>query len=75
MLDEFGSTAGIVTLEDVLESIVGNIQDEYDNEEEEIKQIILSLPDKSIGAVMKTFKTEYAGKVEMRKVQDVLKNM
>ena len=43
--------------------------------EEEIKAIINSLPDKSIGAVMKTFKTEYAGKVEMRKVQDVLKNM
>ncbi len=43
--------------------------------EEEIKQIILSLPDKSIGAVMKTFKTEYAGKVEMKKVQDVLKSL
>ena len=43
--------------------------------EEEIKQIILSLPDKSIGAVMKTFKTDYAGKVEMKKVQEVLKNM
>lgn len=43
--------------------------------EEEIKQIILALPDKSIGAVMKTFKTEYAGKVEMKKVQDVLKSL
>ncbi len=43
--------------------------------EEEIKAIIASLPDKSIGAVMKTFKTEYAGKVEMKKVQEVLKNM
>ena len=43
--------------------------------EEEIKNIILALPDKSIGAVMKTFKTEYAGKVEMKKVQDVLKSL
>ena len=43
--------------------------------EEEIKGIILALPDKSIGAVMKKFKTEYAGKVEMKKVQEVLKNL
>lgn len=59
VIDPYGGTSGLVTLEDILEEIVGDIQDEYDMEEETIQRL-------------EDGRLRVSGRVTLREIADLL---
>lgn len=68
-----GNTAQVETIEKQIKIVETYLPQMMS--EEEIKEVILALDDKSVPNVMKHFKANYNGKCEMRKVQEVLKGL
>ena len=68
VLDEYGACAGLITMEDLLEEIVGEIRDEYDEDEEELDR----LPAQGESVTLADGTTLLAEKIEKNRISHVL---
>ena len=71
VLDEYGDVAGLVTIEDVLEQIVGDIEDEYDIDDDYVKQVGETEYDINASMPIEDFNEHFNAELEANEVDTV----